>query len=159
MCGLFSQFNSSSQSVQHGYRKPANPRKNHVKAGTGHGWFESLRLSGLQDRHPKLFQPHGFSREFFRRPEDPKMSLLLVSFNFQQKIFLILYPFLETPQLVLQYYGSFGGYEHALARRSSLLERDSIFLSAPFFFEQSSRCLMNVSKLISHKHTKMKVVF
>ena len=34
---------------------PANPRKNPEKAGTGHGWFEILRLSGLLDRHQKLF--------------------------------------------------------------------------------------------------------
>ena len=40
-----------------------------------------LRLSGIPDGLPKVFQPHGFSREFSSRPETPKCH-----FN-NQKVF------------------------------------------------------------------------
>ena len=66
---------SLEQSVQHGYRKPENPRKKPVKAGTGQDRFEILRLQVSRTRTEEVQKPHGFSREFFSKPEDPKMSL------------------------------------------------------------------------------------
>ena len=68
---LFSWY----QSVQHGYRKPENPRKKPVKAGTGQDRFEILRLHVSRTRTEEVQKSYGFSRNFFSKPEDPKMSL------------------------------------------------------------------------------------
>ena len=63
-----------------------NPRtreKNPVKAGTGHGWFEILRLSGFPNLTRRGLQGRGFSREFLSRPENPKVVILFgISENF-----------------------------------------------------------------------------
>ena len=80
--------------MQHGYRKPENPRKKPVKAGTGQGRFEIFRFQVSRTRPERGLERHGFSREFFSRPEDPKMPLyqpkrLLCMLIFSQKYFLI----------------------------------------------------------------------
>ena len=41
---IYCGFYGPARSVQHGYRKPENPRKNPAKAGTGRDRFEILRL-------------------------------------------------------------------------------------------------------------------
>ena len=47
-----------------------------MKAGTGHGWFEILRLSGFPNPTRRGLERRGFSREFLSRPEDPKNAAL-----------------------------------------------------------------------------------
>ena len=64
--------------MQHGYRKPENPRKKPVKAGTGQGRFEIFRFQVFRTRPDKGLERHGLSQEFFSRPEDPKMPLLQI---------------------------------------------------------------------------------
>ena len=64
-----------NMSVQHGYRKPENPRKKPVKAGTGQVRFEIFRFQVSQTRPERGLERHGFSREIFSIPEDPKMPL------------------------------------------------------------------------------------
>ena len=63
--------------------EPENPRKKPMKAGTGHGWFEILRLSGFPNPTRRSLEGRGFSREFLSRPENPKVVILFgISENF-----------------------------------------------------------------------------
>ena len=62
--------------LEYATREPENPRKKPLKAGTGHGWFEILRLSGFRNPTRRGLERQGFSREFLSKPEDPKNAAL-----------------------------------------------------------------------------------
>ena len=73
-----------------------------MKAGTGQDRFEIFRLQVFPNPTRRGLETHGFSRDFFSRPEDPKKATLTTKKFFMHLIVAILVAAMEQEVCVHQ---------------------------------------------------------